>query len=126
MAIEPKCTTACASNTAQPINTDGRAAPAPCCGSGGASGPGVEQTTFGTVAGGNTFNIPGGGVNLVAWSVRAIGTGVTVSISGSPAVTLTDNEIVESTAQHGNILTDNVVVTTTDSSTVRVLYRQRS
>lgn len=86
--------------------------------------PGNSQTHVNTLAVSSVFVIPNV-ADLESWAVRARGAGVTIEINAGGANPMDDNEVVTSSAQDDDLLTDTVTITTDASSTARILWIER-
>lgn len=84
---------------------------------------GNSQTRVNTLAANSVFVIPI--ANLESWAVRARGTTVTIDVNAGGANPMDDNEVITSSAQDDDILTDTVTITTGAGSTARISWITR-
>jgi hypothetical protein len=84
---------------------------------------GESQSHINTLAASSVFVIPA--ANLESWAVRARGTTVTIDINAGGANAMDDNEVITSSAQDDDLLSDTVTVTTGAGSTARISWITR-
>jgi hypothetical protein len=87
----------------------------------------TSTSTLTTVAANSVLVLPNTAANPIeSWAVRAMGPGVTLDVNGSGAQVMDDNEVIESSAQDDERLTDTVTITTPVGVTARVLVTRRN